>query len=92
MDEDIEGTDKIRPQYAHECMYDGMTQNIPPKDTIVLLPEEKANSSHSDSECWSVPGACTCIVTDDGVTRMINAFDRNNAMLGGITFLENLTF
>ena len=37
-------SDKIHPQYAHERMYDGMTQNIPSKDTIVLLPEEKANS------------------------------------------------
>ena len=85
-DEDLEGTDKIRPQYAHERTYDGMTQKIPSKDTIVSLPEEKANSCQRDSECWRVPGACTCIVTDDGVTSMMNAFDRDNAMLGRITF------
>ena len=40
-DEYLEGTDKIRPQYAHERTYDGMTQKIPFKDTIVSLPEEK---------------------------------------------------
>ena len=28
-DEDLEGTDKIRPKYAHERMYERMTQNIP---------------------------------------------------------------
>ena len=66
--------DKIRPQYAHEHMYDGMTRKIPSKDTIVLLLEEKANSCQRDSECWRVPGTCTCIVTDDGVTSMMNAF------------------
>ena len=36
----------------------------------------------------AVPGSCTCIVTDDGVTSMMNAFDRDNAMLGGITLGE----
>ena len=92
MDEDLEGNDKIRPQYAHERMYDGMTRNIPSKDTIVLLPEEKAKRCQRDSERWRVPGACSCIVTDDGVTSMMNDFERDNAMLGGITFLENLTF
>ena len=43
-DEDLEGTDKIRTQYAHERTYDGMTLKIPSKDTIFSLPEEKANS------------------------------------------------
>ena len=33
-DEDLEGTDKIRPQYEHECAYDGTTRTIPSKDTI----------------------------------------------------------
>ena len=28
------------------------------------------------------------MVTDDGVTSRMNAFDRDNAMLGGITFWE----
>ena len=28
-DEDLEGTDKISPQYAQERTYDRMTQNIP---------------------------------------------------------------
>ena len=91
MDEDLEGTDKIRPQYDHECTYEGMTQKIPSKYTIFLLPEEKANSCHRDSECWRVPVTCTCIVTDDGVTSMMNAFDHDNAILGGIN-LGNLTF
>ena len=86
MDEYLEGNDEIRPQYAHERMYDGMTRKIPPEDTIFSLLEEKANSCQRDSKCWRVPGACTCIVTDDGVTSMMNAFDRDNAMLGGITF------
>ena len=66
-------------------MYERMTQKIPLKDTIVSLPEEKANSCQRDSKCWRVPGACTCIVTDDGVTSMTNAFDRDNAMIGRIT-------
>ena len=86
-DEDLEGTDK----YTHNT-YDGRTQKIPSEDTIVFLPEEKSNSCQRDSKCWRVPGACTCIVIDDGVTSMINAFDRDNAMLGKITFFENLPF
>ena len=71
-------------KYAHKA-YDGRTQKIPSKDIIVSLPEEKAKSYQRDSKCWRVPGACTCIVTDDGVTIMMNAFDRDDAMLGGIT-------
>ena len=88
MAEDIYGPsiDKTSPQYAHEHMYDWMTQKIPSKDTIFLLPEEKANSCQRDSECWRVPGACTCIVTDARVISMMNAFDRDNATVGGITF------
>ena len=78
-------------KYAHKA-YDGRTQKIPLKGTIVLLPEEKANSCQHDSECWRVPGACTCIVIDYGVTSMRNAFDRDNAILGKITFFENLPF
>ena len=78
-------------KYAHNT-YDGRTQKIPSEDTIGLLPEEKANSCQRDSECWRVPGACTCIVIDDVVTNMINDFDRDNAMLGKITFFENLRF
>ena len=85
-DEDLEGTDKICPQYAHEPTYDGMTQKITSKEPIVSLPEEKSNICQRDSECWRVPGVCRYIVTDDGVIRMMNAFDRDNAMLGGITF------
>ena len=73
-DEDLEGTDKIRPQYAHERTYDRMTRKKPSKDTIVLLPEEKASSCQRDSECWRVPGGCTYIVTDDGVTSTMHAF------------------
>ena len=83
--EDLEGTDKIRPQYAHDRTYDGMTQKIPSKYTMVSLPEQKANSYQCDSKCWRVPGACTCIVTDDGVTSTMNDFDHDNAMLGRIT-------
>ena len=78
-------------KYAHNT-YDGRTQKIPSEDTIVLLPEEKANSCHRDSKYWHVPGACTCILIDDGVTSMRNFFDRDNAMLGKITFFENLHF
>ena len=78
-------------KYAHNT-YDKRTQKIPSEDTIVLLPEEKANSCQHDSECWRVLGACMCIVIDDGVTSMMNAFDRDNSMLGKITFFENLTF
>ena len=73
-DEDIERTNKIRPQYAHERTYGRMTQKIPLKDTIVSLPEERANICQRASECWLMPGECTCIVTDDGVTSMMNAF------------------
>ena len=78
-------------KYAHNTYY-GRTRKIPSENTIILLPEERANSCQRDSECWRVPGACTCIVIDDGVTNMINAFDRDNAMLGKITFFENLPF
>ena len=78
-------------KYAHN-MYDGRTRKIPSEDTIVLLPEEKANSCQRDSECWRVPGECTCIVIDDRVTIMRNAFDRDNAMLWQNHFPENLPF
>ena len=70
-------------KYAHN-KYGGRTRKIPSEDTIVLLPEEKANSCQSDSKCWRVPVACTCIVIDDEVTSMRNAFDRDNAILGKI--------
>ena len=44
--------DKIRPQ--------GVWREDT-KDTIVSIPEEKANSCQRDSECWRVPGAVTCL-------------------------------
>ena len=78
-------------KYAHNA-YGGRTRKIPSEDTIVLLPEEKANSYQRESECWRVPGACTYIVIDDGVTSRRNVFDRGNAMLGKINFFENLPF
>ena len=78
-------------KYANNT-YHRRTKKIPSEDTIVLLPEERANSCQRYSECWRVPGACTYIVIDDGVTRMRNSFDRGNAMLGKITFFENLPF
>ena len=62
------------------------------KDTIVLLPEDKVNSCQRDSKCWRIPGVCTCIVTDDRVTSMMNDFDRDNAMVGGITFWRTCPF
>ena len=46
-------------KYAHN-MYDGMTWKIQSKDTIVSLPEEKMDSCQSNSECWCMPGVCTC--------------------------------
>ena len=73
-------------KYAQNT-YDGITQKIPSEDTIFLLPEENADSCQRDSECWRVPGACTCILIDDGVTSMRNSLDRDNTMLGKITFL-----
>ena len=86
-DEDLEGTDKIRPQYV---------QQEDTKDTIVrymvLLPEEKADSCQSDSKCWRMLGACTYIVIDDGVTSIGNAFDRGSARMGEITFLITCPF
>ena len=78
-------------KYAHNT-YDGRTRKIPSEDTIVLLLEEKEDSCQRDNECWCVPVACTCIAIDDRVTSMRNAFDRDNAMLGKITFFENLPF
>ena len=78
-------------KYAHNT-YDSRTRKITLRDTIVSLPEEKADICQHDSKCWRVPGACTCIVIDDGVTSMMNVFDRDNAMLGRITFFENLPF
>ena len=73
-------------KYAHNT-YDGRTRKIPSEDTIVLLLEEKAKSCQRDSECWRVPGVCTCILIDDVVTSMRNAFDLDNAMLGENHFL-----
>ena len=73
-------------------MYDGRTRKIPSEDAIVLILEEKANICQRDSKCWRVTSTCTCIVIDDGVTITRNAFDRDNAMLGKITFFENLPF
>ena len=73
-------------KYTHNT-YDGRTQNIPLEDAIVLLLEEKANSCQRDIECWRVPGACTCIVIDDGFTSMRNVVDRDNAMLSKNHFL-----
>ena len=90
-----------KPPLPSPCLYlikcahntdERMTQNIPSKYTIVSVPEEKANSCQRDSECWRVPGACTCILTDDRVTSMMNAFDRDNTMLGRITSLRTLPF
>ena len=76
-------------KYAHNT-YNGSTQKIPLEDTIVLLPEEKADSCQRDSKCWHVLGACTYIVIDDRVTSIGNAFDCGSARLGEITFFENL--
>ena len=76
-------------KYAHNT-YNGRTRKIPSEDTIVLLPEEKANSCQNDSECWRVLGACTYIVIDDGVTSIGNDFDGGSARIGEITFFENL--
>ena len=81
-DEDLEGTDK----YTHNT-YDERTQKIPSEDTIVLLSEEKLDSCKRDRKCWRMPSACTCIVIDDRVTSIRNAFDHDNAMLGKNHFL-----
>ena len=78
-------------KYAHNT-YDGRTQKISLEDTIFLLPEEKANRCQRNRKYWRVAGACTCIVIDDGLTSIINAFDRDYSMLGEITFFENLPF
>ena len=78
-------------KYSHNT-HNRRTKEIPSEDTIVLLPEEKADRCQSDSECWRVQGVCTWIVVDDGVTSMINSFDRDNAMLGKITFFKNFSF
>ena len=78
-------------KYAHNT-YDGRTRKIPSEDTIVLLPEEKANSCQRDRECWRVLGACTYIVIDDGVTSIGNDFDCGSAMIGKITFLITFPF
>ena len=72
-DEDLEGTDKIRTQYVRREYT---------KDTIVLLPEEKADSCQRDSKCWRMLCACTYIVIDDKVTSIGNAFDRGIASIG----------
>ena len=65
---------------------------MPSEDTIILIPEEKANSCQRESECWRMHGACTWIEFDDGLTSMINAFDSDNSMLGRITFFDNFPF
>ena len=73
---------------AHNT-YNVRTRKMPSEDTIVLLPEEKADSCQRDSGCWCVLGACTYIVIDDGVTSIGNDFNRGNARIGEITFFEN---
>ena len=86
-DEDLEGTDKIHPQYVRQK---------DTKDTngryIVLLPEEKAYGCQRDSKWWRMLDACTYIVIDDGVTRIGNAFDRGSARIGEIDFLRTCPF
>ena len=86
-DEDLEGTDKICPQYVQQ------------KDTkytirryIFLLPEEKADSCQRNRKCWRVLDACTYIVIDDGVTSIGNAFDCGSSRIGAITFLRTCPF
>ena len=64
----------------------------PSEDTIVLIPEEKADSCQSDSKCWRVMGVCTYIVIDDGETIIGNAFHRGSARIGEITFLRTCPF
>ena len=60
------------------------------EDTIVLLPEEKADSCQRDSKCWRVMGACTYMVIDEGVTSIGNAFDCGSTRISEITLFENL--
>ena len=76
-------------KYAHNT-YDGRTRKIPSEDTIVLLPEEKADSYQNDREGWRVLGAFTYIVIDDIVTSIGNDLDCGNDRIGEITFFENL--
>ena len=78
-------------KYAHNT-YGGRTRKISSEDTIVLLPEEKADSCQRDSKCWRMLGARTYIVIDDGVTSIGNAFDRGSARIGKITFLRTCPF
>ena len=86
-DEDLEGTDKIRPQYVRR-----EDTKYAIRRYIVLLTEEKADSCKRDSECWRVLGACKYIVIDDGVTSTGNAFDRGSARIGETTFLRTCPF
>ena len=78
-------------KYAHN-KYDGRTRNIPSEDTIVLLPEDKADICQRESKCWRVLGTCTYIVIDDGVTSIEHAFDRGSARIGEITLLRTCRF
>ena len=78
-------------KYAQNT-YDGRTRKIPSEDTIILLPEEKADSCQCDSECWRVLGACTYIVIDDGVTSIVNAFYCGSVSIGEITYLITCPF
>ena len=78
-------------KYSHNT-YERRTQQIPSEDTIVLLPEEKADICQRDSKCWRVLGACTYIVIDYRVTRIGNAFDCGSARIGKITFLRTFPF
>ena len=75
-------------------MYNGMTQKIPVFHFQKRKRKVVSVTANFDT-LWRVPGACMRTENhqaDDGVTSMMNAFDRDNAMLGIITFLENLTF
>ena len=61
MDEDLEGNDKIRPQYAHERMYGGMTRKMP----LFRFRKRKRTAVRVAAKHWRVSGAWTYIVTDD---------------------------
>ena len=82
-DEDLEGTDKIRPYYV---------RRKDTKDTVGRYifwfrrwRRTAVSMTANDVTCWV---RAHTFMVDDGVTSIGNAFDRGSAGLGEITFLR----
>ena len=78
-------------KYVHN-MYDRRTRKIQSEDTFFYLQKRRRTAvsmTDNDGACW----VCAhTFVIDDGVTSIVNAFNRGSARLGKITFLRTCPF